>query len=99
MLAVADVGDNGHGHEPPTRGNGNGNTLSNGTSSPRRPNGRTATHSQIRAIRAIAMRLRMDLSPQLEHFGVRAVEDLGIQQASELIDNLKAQPARMGDSF
>lgn len=93
---LPNAGGNGHGRDPHTNGNGNGHSASNGNGSPRRSNGRTATQSQIRAIKAIASRQRLDLGPQLEHFGVRAVEDLGIQQASELIDDLKAQPAGMG---
>ena len=97
QAVLPNAGGNGHGRDPHTNGNGNGHSASNGNSSPRRSNGRTATQSQIRAIKAIANRQRLDLGPQLEHFGVRAVEDLGIQQASELIDELKAQPAGMGD--
>lgn len=64
----------------------------------RRTNGRTATQSQIRAINAIANRQRLDLVPQLQKLGVRAVEDLGIQQASQLIDDLKSQRAGTGDN-
>lgn len=96
QAVLPNAGANGHGRDPHTNGNGNGHSASNRNSSPRRSNGRTATQSQIRAIKAIANRQRLDLGPQLEHFGVRAVEDLGIQQASELIDELKAQPAGMG---
>ena len=59
-------------------------------------NRRSATQSQIRAIKAIANRQRLSLRPQLEKFGVCAVEDLGVQQASDLIDDLKAQPAGIG---
>ena len=51
---------------------------------------RAATTSQIRAIRAIASRRRIDLPTLLrERFGVIAAADLGIRQASELIDELK----------
>lgn len=52
---------------------------------------RAATVSQIRAIRAIASRRRIDLPGLLqERFGVAAAAELGIRQASELIDELKA---------
>ena len=52
---------------------------------------RAATVSQIRAIRAIASRRRIDLAGLLqERFGVAAAAELGIRQASELIDELKA---------
>ena len=52
--------------------------------------GRPATTSQVRAIRAIASRRRIDL-PGLIHdrFGLEAVGELGIREASELIDELK----------
>lgn len=51
---------------------------------------RPATVSQIRAIRAIAARQRIDLASLLrDRFGVVAAGELGIRQASELIDELK----------
>lgn len=86
----------GYGRKPDTNGTGNGHAATNGHHAPRRLNGRTATQSQIRAIMAIANRQRLDLGPQLERFGVHAVDDLGIQQASQLIDELKGQPAGTG---
>jgi hypothetical protein len=54
-------------------------------------NPRPATVSQARAIRAIAARRRIDL-PGLLHdrFGLANVSELGIREASELIDELKA---------
>lgn len=52
---------------------------------------RAATTSQIRAIRAIASRRRIDLVSVLrDRFGVATAGELGIRQASELIDELKA---------
>ncbi|MFO0871283.1 MAG: hypothetical protein U0935_20355 [Pirellulales bacterium] len=39
-----------------------------------------------------------DLAAQLEPFGVQAVEDLSIQQASQMIDELKAEPVGAGGS-
>jgi hypothetical protein len=57
-----------------------------------RPNGRKATASQIRAIHAIINRQGLDLVQTLrERCGVEYAEDLGIAQASQLIDDLKAQ--------
>jgi len=72
-------------------GNGvNGNGHSNGNGS-RRSTGRNATQSQVRAIHAIANRQRIDLTSELRNrFGVDRPDDLGISQASELIDSLKA---------
>ena len=60
-------------------------------------NGRSATTSQVKAIRAIASRRRIDL-PGLIHdrFGLEAVGELGIREASELIDELKGDEAGDG---
>jgi len=55
---------------------------------------RYATASQVRAIRAICQsqnRIADRIASQ--KFGVNAVEDLTVQQASSLIDELKAAPA------
>ena len=63
-----------------------------------RPNGdhRPATNSQLRALNAIADRLDIDLHDECRHeFGCRPKE-LGIRQASQLIDQLKAQQADNG---
>jgi len=69
-------------------GTGNGHSNGNGS---RRPTGRIATQSQVRAIHAIANRQRIDLTSELRNrFGVDRPDDLGISQASELIDSLKA---------
>lgn len=72
-------------------GNGaNGNGHSNGNGS-RQSTGRSATQSQVRAIHAIANRQRIDLTAELRsRFNVERPDDLGISQASELIDSLKA---------
>ncbi len=77
-------------------GQGNGQRESARTNGQRPSNGRTATQSQLRAIRAIASRQRLDLGPLLDRFGVRAADDLSIRQASELIDQLKAQSVGAG---
>lgn len=66
----------------------NGGTNGNGS---RRSTGRSATQSQVRAIHAIAKRQRIDLNAELRsRFDVDRPDDLGISQASELIDSLKA---------
>ena len=45
----------------------------------------------MKAIRAIASRRRIDLVGLLqERFGLQTADELGIRQASELIDELKA---------
>ena len=52
---------------------------------------RPATASQVKAIRAIASRRRIDLVGLLrERFGLQTADELGIRQASELIDELKS---------
>ena len=66
-------------------GNGNGNAAS------RRSNGRKATASQARALRAIADRQGLDLAAELRsRFGVNQPEELSITEASQTIDELKA---------
>ena len=50
-----------------------------------------ATTSQVRAIRAICGRRKIDLVNLLQdRFGLHTADELGIRQASELIDELKA---------
>ena len=57
---------------------------------PSQPSPRPATVSQVKAIRAIASRRRIDLVALLrERFGLQTADELGIRQASELIDELK----------
>ena len=54
------------------------------------PSPRPATASQVKAIRAIASRRRIDLVALLrERFGLQTADELGIRQASDLIDELK----------
>lgn len=79
-------------------GKRNGRDATDDHQAQRRLTGRAATQSQIRAIKAIAARRRLDLGPQLELFGVHAVDDLGVQQASELIDQLKGGSVGVGGS-
>ncbi len=94
QTALPNTGRNGHGPDP--QSNRNGHAGANGHRVSRRPNGRAATQSQVRAINAITTRLRLDLTPRLQRYGVNTVEQLGLQQASELIDDLNAQPAGAG---
>jgi hypothetical protein len=71
----------------------NGHAKSNGHASRngKQTNGRKATASQVRAIHAIINRQGLDLLQTLrDRFGVDYAEDLAINQASELIDELKA---------
>jgi hypothetical protein len=54
------------------------------------PHRRRATSNQIRAIRAIAQRLELDLDKEVKtRFGVCRPDDLSLEQASQLIDALK----------
>jgi hypothetical protein len=55
------------------------------------PSPRPATASQVKAIRAIAARRKIDLMGLLrERFGLTTADELGIRQASALIDELKS---------
>jgi hypothetical protein len=55
------------------------------------PSPRPATVSQVKAIRAIASRRRIDLVALLrERFGLQTADELGIRDASNLIDELKS---------
>ena len=52
---------------------------------------RPATASQVRALRAIAARRKIDLVGLLrDRFGLTTADELGIRQASNLIDELKS---------
>ena len=55
------------------------------------PSPRPATASQVKAIRAICARRKIDLVGLLrEKFGLTTADELGIRQASNLIDELKS---------
>jgi hypothetical protein len=55
------------------------------------PSPRPATASQVKAIRAIASRRRIDLVGLLrERFGLQTADELSIRDASNLIDELKS---------
>ncbi len=85
------VSESGNGHAPATNGRSNGHQNGNGNGNGHsRPNGRTATVSQVRAIHAIANRQKLDLAQTLQdRFGIDRPDALSISQASELIDELK----------
>ncbi|MCA8994712.1 MAG: hypothetical protein KDA88_22230 [Planctomycetaceae bacterium] len=86
----------GNGHHSNGNGRTNGHGYANGSTGNRSSNGRGATQSQVRAINAIAKRNRIDLIPILRQYGVQAATDLSISDASNLIDELKGQPAGNG---
>jgi hypothetical protein len=61
------------------------------------PSPRPATASQVKAIRAIAARRKIDLVGLLrERFGLTTADELGIRQASNLIDELKSDEPTTG---
>jgi hypothetical protein len=64
------------------------------------PSPRPATASQVKAIRAIAARRKIDLVGLLrERFGLNTADELGIKQASALIDELKSdEPITAGSN-
>jgi len=63
------------------------------------PSPRPATASQVKAIRAIAARRKIDLVGLLrERFGLTTADELGIRQASALIDELKSDEPTNGPS-
>ena len=70
---------------PQPQPNGNAQRSDNGQKAQPRP----ATQSQVRAIAAIAKRLRINLDELLgQRFQVKRTQDLSIKQASQLIDEL-----------
>src|SRR4051794_15088367 len=59
-----------------------------------RGKGRPATQSQVKAIFGIARRQRIELAPFLqERFHVHRPDDLTVQEASQVIDELKSSDA------
>ena len=61
------------------------------------PSPRPATASQVKAIRAICARRKIDLVGLLrERFGLTTADELGIRQASALIDELKSDEPTNG---
>lgn len=91
---AANGSSNGNGHS-----NGHGGHATNGSAYGGMI--RPATESQVRALRAIAKRNRLDLDREAhEEFGVEGADQLDVKQASALIDLLKdrtqAAPAASG---
>jgi hypothetical protein len=76
--------DKGNGQaKPPANNNGNGNNGKGGQ--------RRATQSQVKAIYAIARNRRIDIGQFLnDRFHVNKPDDLSIKEASQTIDELKA---------
>ena len=86
-------GQNGSANGHTTNGHSNGHQQ-NGH---RKPNGRQATASQVKAIVAIAGRQRLDLARELQtRFHVDRPENLSISDASQLIDQLKTGSQKPG---
>jgi hypothetical protein len=78
----------------PSPGNGNGEGNGNGNSHGRVPAAMTA--SQRRAILAIAKRLNVDVDAECRDIVGAELDDLGIRQASQLIDHLKSLQSASG---
>jgi len=71
--------------------NGGRGAYGNGRNGSSRGSGRAVTTSQVRAIRAIAGRQRIELGGLLaDRYGVSRPEDLSISEANNLIDESKA---------
>src|ERR1700722_12362678 len=85
--------DNSNGQPRPASANGNG--TGNGTS--RTGGHRHATQSQVRAIHAIARSRRIDIAQFLnDRFRFSKPDDLTIKEASQVIDELKADASTEG---
>jgi hypothetical protein len=80
------------GNSPSPAANGNGN----GTAAAARSPARRATASQVRALHAIANRQQINLLNRLARFHIGRPEDLSITEASQLIDEMKAEPSGAG---
>ncbi len=66
---------------------------------PNQPSTRPATASQVKAIRAICARRKIDLVGVLrDRFGLTTADELGIRQASNLIDELKGDEPAAGSN-
>ena len=75
--------DNGNGQPRSADANGNGNSRNGGQ--------RQATQSQCKAIYAIARNRRIDIGQFLnDRFSISKPDDLTIKEASQVIDELKA---------
>jgi len=81
----------------PTAGNSRNGSTSNGNGQHRQSNGRRATDSQVRALHAIANRQKIDLRDLLDRkYQIGRPEDLSLQEASQLIDELKGESLQKG---
>ena len=80
------------------RGERGGAASDNGTHANRQGSGpRCATHSQVRAINAIAERQGIELAVLLQkRFGIHDAAELSITEASQLIDELKRSASGAG---
>jgi hypothetical protein len=93
---------NGHNGHPPTNDKGNGQPktpANNGNGNGKNGNGgqRRATQSQVKAIFAIARNRRIDVAQFLDQrFHVSKPDELSIKEASQIIDELKADEGRQG---
>jgi hypothetical protein len=91
VAAELNGGTNGH---APTADNGNGRSKpasTNGNGTQRNGGQRQATQSQVKAIHAIARSRRIDVGQFLnERFHVSRSDALTIKEASQVIDELKA---------
>jgi hypothetical protein len=94
------TGTNGHGPNRNGSQHEAANGFSNGSTSgiphggPHRYPTRPATESQVRALRSICKRHRLDLDHEAhEEFGLESAEQLDVRQASQLIDLLKGREA------
>ena len=82
-LNGAGKGQHGQNAQQPSSG------ASTGTGNGQKAPARAATQSQVRAIGAIAKRLRVNLDELLgQRFQVKRAQELSIKQASQLIDEL-----------
>jgi hypothetical protein len=85
------------GREPTPATGQNRSSTSGNRNGHHRQNGRPATDSQVRAVRAIANRQKFDLTALLERqYRVSRPEDLSLQQASQLIDELNSETQKRG---
>lgn len=78
-------------------GHGQNGSTSNGNGHHRQSNGRRATDSQVRALHAIANRQKIDLRSLLDRqYQIGRPEDLTLQEASQLIDDLNSESTQKG---
>ena len=89
-LQEVSIAPNIHGAQITTFQASNGQHTPHTPHSVNRPSPRPATASQVKAIRAICSRHRIDLVSLLrDRYGLTTADELGIRQASDLIDELK----------